>query len=367
MKQLVLIIGMGVSQFVFGQIGNAPSIKVFNEKINLGSINEDDGNVTHVFKFINIGKKPLKIINVLTTCGCTTPEWTQAEVKTGDTGQVVAVFNPKNKDGRFSKNLTVLTNGDPQSVVLTVEGAVYSSSRDLVSMFPVRIGSLLFSAKQLELPAQKEDKIDTVWLGVYNPTDEIMFIHSVATPHMMKTEAKHMVLKPKSGDNIMFTYNGALGKGLGPRLDSIFLLTSDKNINTKPITIKANIVQDFDTLTAEQRINAPIVNFAAADGDVGQLYQGEVGTYAYEISNAGKSDLVIRRVRSDCACISAKIPQAVIKKGGKGKILVSLHSKGLHRNIEEKFTVITNDPKHPESVLKIKAKVVIPGKEPIDY
>lgn len=367
MKQLFLIVGIVISNLVSAQMSISPSIKVLNDKVNFGAIREEDGNVTTTFQFTNIGKKPLKIVNVLTTCGCTTPEWTQTEIKTGDTGQVVAVFNPTNKEGRFSKSLTVITNGIPQSVTLTVEGSVYSSNKDMLAMFPAKIGDMLFTTSQLELPAQKEDKIDTIWLGVYNPTDEIMFVHTVATPYMMRSEAAHVVLKPQGGDNIMFTYNGALAKGLGPRIDSIYLLTSDKKEGTKLITIKANIVQNFDKLTPEQKTNAPVVNFKQTEGDVGQLFQGETGTFAYEITNTGKSDLVIRRVRSECKCITSVIPQTVIKKGGKGKILVSVNSKGKHHNLEEKFTVYTNDYKQPETTLKIKAWVVIPGKEPVTY
>jgi hypothetical protein len=365
MKQFFLIATMGITTMVVGQVSNSPHIKVFHDKVNFGAINEDDGSVSNTFKFINIGKKPLKIVNVLTTCGCTTPEWTQTEVKMGDTGQVVAVFNPANKSGRFTKTLTVITNGDPQSVLLTVEGDVYSSNKDMQGMFPAKIGSLLFSTTQLELPAQKEDKTDTIWLAVYNPTNEIMILQSVGTPHMMRGEVEHIVLKPKSGENIMFTYNGALAGGLGVHLDSIYLTTSDKNTNTKLITIKANIVQNFDKFTPLQMANAPIVTLKQTEGNVGQLFQGEVGTFAYEITNTGKSDLVIRKVFSECKCISSVIPRTVIKKGAKGKVLVSFNSKGRHRDVEEKVTLTTNDPVHPETMLKIKAKVVVPGKEPV--
>jgi hypothetical protein len=367
MKYLVMMISLGISTLVFAQVGNAPSIKFPIEKVNFGAINEDDGSVSHAFKFVNRGKKPLKIENVLTTCGCTTPEWTREEVKQGDSGQVVAVFDPRNKDGRFSKSLTVITNGDPRTITLLVEGSVYSSNKDMLAMFPAKIGSMLFSTSQLELPAQKEDKIDTLWLGVYNPTDEIMFVHNVASPYMMRTEAQHVVLKPQSGDNIMFTYNGAMAKGLGTRVDSIYLITSDRKEETKLITVKAHIVQNFDKLTAEELVNAPIVNYKQLVGELGQLYQGEVGTYSFDITNTGKSDLVIKRVVSDCKCVTSNIPQAPIKKGGKGKILVSLDTKRMHRDVEYKFTVITNDPKHPETILKIKANVVIPGKEPVQY
>lgn len=364
MKQLVLMVSLGISTIVWGQVTSTPRMKVLNEKANLGSIKEDGGTVSTTFKFVNIGKKPLKIVNVLTSCGCTTPEWTKTEVKTGDTGFVEAVYNPVQKDGRFSKTLTVITNGDPQSVVLTIEGSVYSANKQIQALYPVKAGSMLLSSNKLELSAQKEDKIDTIWLGVYNPTSEMMFIDMIGVPSMMKVDAEQIVLKPESGENILLTYNGSLAKGLGTRIDSIYLGTSDKVEPTKLITIKAKIVQNFDNLTAEQRANAPVLTLKETEAYLGELYQGETGTHTFEITNTGKSELVVRKVSSDCKCITSVKPQTPIKKGAKGKVVVTYNSKGKHSNIEEKVTLITNDPNRSETVLKVRAKVVIPGKEP---
>lgn len=368
MKQLVLmVLSLGISTLVWAQMPNTPRIRVLNDKANLGSINEDGGGVPTTFKFVNVGKKPLKIINVLTSCGCTTPEWTKDEVKTGDTGYVVAVYNPQNKEGSFSKTLTVITNGDPQSVTLTVMGTVYASNKQMKAMFPAKSGNMLMTSNALELPAQKEDKTDTVWLGIYNPTEEMMFVEMIVTPPMMKANVDRVVLKPQGGDNIMFTYNGKLTKGLGTYTDSIYLVTSDKTEPSKLVTIKAKVVQNFDALTPEQRANAPELTLKQVEGDMGQLYQGETGVFVFEFTNTGKSDLVVRKVLADCKCITAVIPQTPIKKGAKGKVTISYNSKGKHRNIEEKVTLVVNDPKHPETVLKVRAKVVIPGKEPVTY
>lgn len=367
MKQLVLMISMGISAIVWGQSTNAPRIKFVSDNINLGNINENGGSVTETFKFVNTGKKPLKVLSVLTSCGCTTPDWTRTEVKTGDTGRIVTVFNPKGKDGNFFKNLTVITNGDPQNVIISIEGAVYSTNKERQAMFPHQSGNLLMSVSKLELPAQKEDKVDTFWVGLFNDGPDMLFINKIGTPGMIKADPEKAVLKSQSGVNIMLTYDGKLAKGLGTFIDTIYLGTSDKIEPTKILPVKAKIVQNFDNLTPEQLANAPALTLKQTDGDIGQLYQGETGTFTFEVTNTGKSDLVIRKVISDCKCIQSEIPKGPIKKGAKAKVLVSYNSKGKHRNIEEKVILVANDPNHPETVLKVRAKVVIPGKEPVTY
>src|SRR5690606_39677980 len=50
----------------------------FEKKLHdFGNVNEADGPVSYVFEFVNKGKQPLVIHNVVASCGCTTPEWTR--------------------------------------------------------------------------------------------------------------------------------------------------------------------------------------------------------------------------------------------------------------------------------------------------
>ena len=341
------------------------SIKFAEDKFNFGEVKEEGGNVSHVFSFTNAGKGPLRITNVLTTCGCTTSDWTQVAINPGESGYVKATFDPKNRPGRFSRTLTIITNGIPESVVLTLEGYVGSANREMMKMFPHESGNLRFSAGEINLPALKEDKIDTIWLGVYNPTKKNMFIQKVVSPYPMRVETHDMMLIPETGDNIMMTYNPLLVKQLGIRKDTIYFVTSDDTLPNKAIPIKVNIVQNFEKLTAEEKANAPVISIDKKSANVGELYQGETGSYTFEITNKGKSTLVIRRLMGSDSSITAKASSMTVKKGGKAKITVSLHSKSLHGNVEKSVTIIANDPINTYTVLKLAAKVVIPGIEPI--
>ncbi|MES2559574.1 MAG: DUF1573 domain-containing protein [Bacteroidota bacterium] len=341
------------------------SIKFVEEKFNFGEVKEERGDVTHEFTFTNVGKGPLRILNVLTTCGCTTSDWTQTAINPGEKGYVKATFDPRNRPGRFSRTLTIITNGSPESAVLTVEGYVGSANREMLNMFPHESGNLRFSAKEFNLQALKEDKIDSLWLGVYNPTKQNMIIRAAISPYPMRVEVRNLLLAPESGDNILMTYNGAMTKQLGPRKDTVWFVTSDDTIPNKFMLVKVNVVQNFDKLTADQKLKAPVISVLKNTANIGELYLGETGSYTFEITNKGKSDLVIRRLMGADASISGKASSAVVKKGGKAKITVSLNSKNLHGPVEKSLSVITNDPANSIMVLKVAAKVVIPGIEQI--
>lgn len=66
--------------------------------------------VEHVFKFSNSGNSPLIVNNVLTTCGCTAPEWPKNPIAPGEEGEIKVRFNSSGKIGRQNKIITIQSN-----------------------------------------------------------------------------------------------------------------------------------------------------------------------------------------------------------------------------------------------------------------
>jgi len=59
------------------------------------------------FVFRNIYKEDLHVVGVRTSCGCTSPEVTVRDLKTNETGEVVATFNTRTFLGQHGATLTV--------------------------------------------------------------------------------------------------------------------------------------------------------------------------------------------------------------------------------------------------------------------
>src|SRR5690242_6831547 len=79
----------------------------FREEIfDFGTIAEEGGPVQHEFVFTNNSGRPVKILGVQASCGCTTPAWSQEPVAAGKTGFVQASYNPKGRPGYFNKTLS---------------------------------------------------------------------------------------------------------------------------------------------------------------------------------------------------------------------------------------------------------------------
>ena len=98
------------------------SFAKFNELVhNFGTI-EYGSEAKCVFTFENVGSMNISIKNVETSCGCTTPGYSQKEVKPGEKGEVSAKFDTT-RTGTFSKTVTV-TFSDGSKRRLTIKGFV---------------------------------------------------------------------------------------------------------------------------------------------------------------------------------------------------------------------------------------------------
>lgn len=100
----------------------AASIAWKSESIEVGNIPQNKPKAI-TFEFKNIGTTDVVITNVKASCGCTATDYTKTPIKPGETAKVTATYNAANK-GAFTKQVTVTTNAEEASKVLTFKGTV---------------------------------------------------------------------------------------------------------------------------------------------------------------------------------------------------------------------------------------------------
>ena len=111
----------------YSQEENGPDFKFDETKHDFGDIIQGDA-VEHNFKFTNVGKEPLLISRIVTTCGCTAPTWPKEPVKPGESGKIKIVFNSTGKIGRQNKVVTILSNSVNQKDQLFIVANIIPNS-----------------------------------------------------------------------------------------------------------------------------------------------------------------------------------------------------------------------------------------------
>ena len=122
MKNLLFLFIAITSGFVFSQeVG--PKIEFESLEINYGKISKGDNGI-RIFKFTNVGSKPLIINKVYSSCGCTIPKKPSSPIGPGQ-GDEIQVKYDTNRVGPIRKTITVLSNAiNSPSMSLKITGNV---------------------------------------------------------------------------------------------------------------------------------------------------------------------------------------------------------------------------------------------------
>ena len=133
MMLLSLVILISFSS-LFGQGAHENDSSIFaqismeNEVHNFGDLNQGDKGV-HVFEFRNSGNAPLILNNVLSTCGCTVPEWPKEPIPADSTGTIKVVFDSTSKIGRQNKVITIRSNSKNGDYRLRISAMVLPAKK----------------------------------------------------------------------------------------------------------------------------------------------------------------------------------------------------------------------------------------------
>ena len=166
MKRL-LFLGIAVlmlSSMVFGQ-QKEPTMTFTKVKHDFGNIKQEDGPASVTFEFTNTGGKPIIITDVKSSCGCTTPTWTRQPVAPGQKGTIVAVYNPANRPGHFSKTVTVTSNATNSPIVLNITGNVQEIQNTPDQSYPQTVGKLKINKIYLNFGNTFNDQQKTMSLS----------------------------------------------------------------------------------------------------------------------------------------------------------------------------------------------------------
>ena len=107
MKNLLFLFIAMSSGFVFSQeVG--PKIEFESLEINYGKISKGDNGI-RIFKFTNVGSKPLIINKVYSSCGCTIPKKPSSPIGPGKSDEIQVKYDT-NRVGPIRKTITVLSN-----------------------------------------------------------------------------------------------------------------------------------------------------------------------------------------------------------------------------------------------------------------
>lgn len=358
MKKMCVLVGVVMAVAVWAQ--QSKPLRFSEETFDFGTIMEEDGPVTHAFVLTNSSNRPVTILTVKPSCGCTTPEWTREPIMPGKTGIIKAQYDPKDRPGYFHKSLTITTDYDNQPITLYIKGQVQSRSGSMYSEYPAFSGNWRLRSLAINLgKIFRKDEWTLRSVEFVNAGEKpVTFTGKAETPEWIQLDVQPRTVQPGQRGEIKIKYNG-LKRGLyGFQSDRIVIHTDDDRLPAKEFTLYVTLEDYFTPLPPEELAKAPQLRLPLYLFDFGTVNgSGKVLSRELTFTNTGKSGLEIRNVQGNCSCIQARVDKTLLKPNESG-VLTILFTPEDRRGLQNKAVVIySNDPQNPVQRVTFTATV----------
>jgi Protein of unknown function (DUF1573). len=336
----------------------------FNEKVHdFGDVMIADGPVKCEFTFKNISRETITVQNVISSCGCTTPNWTKEPVKAGESGVIKVQFNNDQGPYPFDKVLTVYVTGTTfklnKPITLRIRGTAHEKKISLNERFPNRIGKFGVRKKQVSIGYVDQGVSKTDFIEVANLSSSSMEVVAVdCTPGLLINITPNPI-PAKSIARLTYTVHPAYMKEKAwGKTDFSTRFTLNGIDFDQKFVVTATIKDNFDTWDKAQIARAAEPFIEKSYFEFGNVKRGKKVDAAFSVTNKGKSDLVIHKVECDKKGVTfiTKFPYT-IKAGSTGTIKASLSTSGLDGEVLYVLNAITNTPQKPMFNLFITGNV----------
>ncbi|MCQ2230041.1 MAG: DUF1573 domain-containing protein [Bacteroidales bacterium] len=359
-KTLTLVLALMACTLMMAQ---KAVITFASESHDFGEIQEANGPVTYEFKYTNTGKTPLVLHNVQASCGCTTPEWTRTPIQPGKEGSIKVTFNPQNRPGSFSKTITIQSNADTPTKTIRILGNVLQKPKTMEDEYPIKMENLRLSDTHLAFTKLAPEEVKIAEVKVWNNSAQDLTPEFINVPSHIQIASIPATIKVGETGVIQANYDAAKKNDWGFVTDQVYVIFDGQRAYKNRLTISATIAEDFSKLSDAELSNAPSVSFDSKDFDFGSVGQGSKVEHDYIITNNGEKNLVIRKVKASCGCTAVNPAKTILAKGESTTIHATFDSRGKSGRQQKTITVITNDPKQSNVILRISGTVTVPTQQ----
>ena len=346
----ILLLLCSVTGFAQGKLVFEPATWDF------GTIREVDGRVSHTFTGENRGDSPLVILDVVTSCGCTVPRFSRRPILPGEKTEITVTFDPANRPGVFSKDLTVYSSQRQKIATLTIGGEVTPRPKSIEELYPVdagggvRLTTTLNTFAYIRAGQHVQGAFGCINTSRKSVRLELRPLHASG---LLRLEAPGE-LAPGQRASINVAYlNPAAQPHYGTIRDALELLVDGRTNGT--VLVTHGIGVDADAGTAEK--TAPRCEFSENILKFGTVKHAEsLRRLPLTISNTGTGELIVRAVEGEGHVATTLSPGLRLAPGESFRAEVMLdpgtQDYGL---MSEHLVVVTNDPVRPMRRIRVTA------------
>lgn len=323
---------------------------------DFGTIAEADGRVSHTFTGVNRGDKPLVILDVVTSCGCTAPQFSRQPILPGGKTEITVTYDPTNRPGIFTKNLTVYSSERKQIATLTVLGNVTPRPKSIEELYAVDAGGGLRLATTLNAFAYLQAGITKQGaIGCVNDSRRAIRIELVPTDSsgMLRLEYPRQLAPGERGSINVSYLNPADRPRYGTIRDVLEVKVDGRTNGTLLVTHGIGV----DALPEIGEKERPKCEYSENILKFGTVKHTEsLRRLPLTISNSGTDVLIVRAVEGEGHVATTLAPGLRLAPGESFRAEIMLDPGSQDYGVmSEHLVVVTNDPVRPMRRIRVTA------------
>ena len=324
---------------------------------DFGTISETDGRVSHTFTGENRSDKPVVILDVVTTCGCTVPEFTKRPIRPGEKTTVKVTFDPTNRPGTFTKELGVYSSERRKIATLTVRGSVTPRPKTTEELYPVDAGGgLRLTSTLCTFSYIREGQQVQSAIGCTNTSNRTirLELYPKESSGLLTTDYPREIAPGQTAEINLMYLNPENAPRYGSLRDALEVRTDGRSNGT--LIVAHGIGIDKSPANTERAPKVQITENIIKFGPVKHSAPKQQRTFT--LTNTGDGELIVRAVETGGKVTTTLTPGQRIPAGSSFTAKVTLDPGRQEYGVVTDFvTIITNDLTRPMRRLRATAIV----------
>ena len=184
----LIILSVSITDLIAQDTPEGRKGVVFDEReFNFGELKESMKFATHRFRFRNLTDRVVLVNKVESSCGCTSPTWSQDSIQPGEFGFVDARYETTNRIGKFDKTLTVYTNSPVSPIQFLAIKGVVVKPKPIPNNFKIpNMGRLDFERVNVSFEPLYDNNTTTQEIRVINSSDYTSYLNVMVPQRLPK-------------------------------------------------------------------------------------------------------------------------------------------------------------------------------------